>query len=82
MAHLQTIYIDAFAGNGKIELGDSNIEIEGSARLALNNSRDFDKYIFIEKNKTYAKELATTVCSDFPQKKIRLLSKTKIVTMP
>jgi three-Cys-motif partner protein len=48
------IYIDAFAGTGHIH-GD--LQIKGSASLALETVIPFDQYIFIEKNRSYADEL-------------------------
>jgi len=59
------IYIDAFAGTGYIKVGDSEELIEGSAKLALNATNKFDKYIFIEKNKKFAKELNDLVATDY-----------------
>jgi len=63
--YYHTIYIDAFAGTGKIDINGSKEEIEGSVRLALNSDREFDKYIFIEKKKSYARELRTIVDSEY-----------------
>ena len=70
----QLIYIDAFAGTGKIKIGDKEEyeEIDGSARLALQSKGEFAEYIFIEKKKSYAKELEEMVKSDFPEKKNRV----------
>ena len=52
----QLIYIDAFAGTGKIQIGDSETyeEIDGSAKLALQSKGEFAEYIFIEKKKSFA----------------------------
>lgn len=49
------LYIDAFAGTGKIEIGDEEeFEIiDGSAKLALQADGDFAEYIFIESKKAY-----------------------------
>ena len=66
------IYIDAFAGNGKITLDGQQEEIEGSVRLALNAEEKFDEYIFIEKRKTFAKELESIVEKEFPTLKNRV----------
>ena len=67
----QLIYIDAFAGTGKIKIGDEDQyeEIAGSARLALQSKGQFAEYIFIEKKKSFAKELEEMVETDFPDKK-------------
>ena len=61
------LYIDAFAGNGRITTCDGESQIEGSARLALRSVLPFDEYIFIEKNSDYARELETVVQSEFPK---------------
>lgn len=55
----QLIYIDAFAGTGKINIGNEyEYEvIDGSARLALQARGQFAEYIFIEKKRSFAKEL-------------------------
>jgi three-Cys-motif partner protein len=60
------IYIDAFAGTGYINIGDEAEVIEGSVKLALKVTNPFDKYIFIEKNNDYAKELSNMVNNEFP----------------
>jgi three-Cys-motif partner protein len=59
------IYIDAFAGTGYITVGDTDETIEGSAKLALNATNKFDRYIFIEKKKKFAKELEQLVENDY-----------------
>ncbi|MBQ8619217.1 MAG: three-Cys-motif partner protein TcmP [Clostridia bacterium] len=68
----QLIYIDAFAGTGKIRMGDTNEEIDGSAKLALQAKERFAEYIFIEKNKEYANELKQMVTDEFPTHKSRV----------
>lgn len=70
----QLMYIDAFAGTGKILIGDQEEyeEIDGSARLALQSKGEFAEYIFIEKKKSFAKELKEMVEHDFPEKKKRV----------
>ena len=70
----QLMYIDAFAGTGKIKIGgkEEYEEIDGSARLALQSKGEFAEYIFIEKKKTFAKELEEMVERDFPEKKKRV----------
>jgi three-Cys-motif partner protein len=59
------VYIDAFAGSGKIETRDGTEEITGSIRLALQAKSKFDKYIFIESNVEYARELQHIVDTEF-----------------
>lgn len=68
------IYIDAFAGNGEINPRQTlpNEEkdfIEGSAKLAL--ACDFDKFVFIEKNKTYCEALEN-LRKEHPGKNIKI----------
>ena len=73
------IYIDAFAGTGKIKIGneDKYEIIDGSAKLALSAKEEFDEYIFIEKKKSFVKELENLVKSEFPNraKKVRIFQK-------
>ena len=68
------IYIDAFAGTGKIKIGDEDEYeiIDGSAKLALQSSGAFAEYIFIEKKKSYVKELNELIDREFPEKKDRV----------
>ncbi|MBR4701178.1 MAG: three-Cys-motif partner protein TcmP [Oscillospiraceae bacterium] len=68
------LYIDAFAGTGKIEIGDEEeFEIiDGSAKLALQADGDFAEYIFIESKKAYADELRALIKEEFPEKQKRV----------
>jgi three-Cys-motif partner protein len=66
------VYIDAFAGSGKIETRDGMEQITGSIRLALQAKNKFDKYIFIEKNGEYATELQRIVDNEFSAMKPRV----------
>ena len=50
------IYIDCFAGSGKIEFSDETT-IDGSTTMSLNLDNKFDEYYFIEKNKKNYHEL-------------------------
>jgi three-Cys-motif partner protein len=59
------VYIDAFAGSGKIETRDGTEQITGSIRLALQGKNKFDKYIFIEKSAEYSNELQNIVDNEF-----------------
>lgn len=70
----QLIYIDAFAGTGKIKIGEQDeFEIiDGSAKLALQSKGQFAEYIFIEKKKAFAKELDEMVKQEFPEKQSRV----------
>ena len=65
------IYIDAFAGTGRIKIGneDEYIEIDGSAKLSLSTVESFDYYYFIEKKKSYARELEQLITTEFSNKK-------------
>lgn len=73
------VYIDAFAGTGKIRIGDEEEYeiIDGSAKLALQSSGNFAEYIFIEQKKSFVKELSDLVDSEFPDKKgkVKILQK-------
>jgi three-Cys-motif partner protein len=63
--HFSTIYLDAFAGSGKMQylptsqakLFDSSKEtdLKGSASRALEVTPEFNRYIFIETSKAAAK---------------------------
>lgn len=66
------VYIDAFAGSGKIETRDGMEQIMGSIRLALQAKNKFDKYIFIEKNSEYAKGLQYIVDDEFSSLKSKV----------
>lgn len=63
------IYIDAFAGTGKIKIGNGEKYLEGSARRALEAEQKFDCYYFIEKDLEKAAELQHMIDIDFPQMK-------------
>ncbi len=72
--NFQLIYIDAFAGTGKIKIGDGDQyeEIDGSAKLALQSKGQFAQYIFIEKKKSFADELTEMVNCEFPDIKYKV----------
>jgi three-Cys-motif partner protein len=56
----ELVYIDTFAGNGKctIKTGPSGERtIEGSATIALNTKRPFDRYFFIEQRRKFVRGL-------------------------
>ena len=59
------IYIDAFAGTGQIEMRDDDVTIEGSARLALNATNKFSRYIFIEKDNKKANGLKSVIENEY-----------------
>lgn len=68
------IYIDAFAGTGRIKIGneDDYEIIDGSAKLALQSKGEFSKYIFIEQKRKFAKELEELVEQDFSSKRSKV----------
>lgn len=68
------IYIDAFAGTGKIETSDGEQYLVGSAKRALAASKKFDRYFFIEGDEKKAVELQEMINAEFPHL-------TKIVTV-
>ena len=74
------IYIDAFAGTGRIRIGDEDDYeiIDGSAKLALQSKGEFSKYIFIEQKRKFAKELEDLVDQEFPamKSKVDIIPKT------
>jgi len=65
--HFMLTYVDAFAGTGEIpqppagplleDVEELMPVIEGSAQRALRTSPPFDRYVFIERTRTKAKEL-------------------------
>ena len=65
------IYIDAFAGTGKVQIGDNEEYeiIDGSAKLALQSGGNFKEYIFIEQKKAFVQELNDLIDKEFPDKK-------------
>ena len=74
--YFQLSYLDAFAGTGKIPHSEKlpllkgTLEIEefmkGSARRALEISKPFNKYVFVEKSNKKALELQDMVENEFP----------------
>jgi three-Cys-motif partner protein len=78
--HFRTMYVDAFAGTGKMEYLPTNqaalfeqprIELKGSAARALEVSPEFDKYVFIELNSARFQELSK-LKKKFPAKAGRI----------
>lgn len=65
----KTIYVDAFAGTGKININDN--EILGSARIALDIKNPFSYYYFFEKREDFVSEL-DLLKNDFPELKRRI----------
>ena len=61
----ETIYIDAFAGSGSIELEYE--VLDGSARIALSSPKHFDRYYFIDYRKENVASLRSMIHNDFPE---------------
>ncbi len=59
------IYIDAFAGTGKITTKDESQVLAGSAKRALMAENKFDHYYFIEFNSKKATELNEMIAQEF-----------------
>jgi three-Cys-motif partner protein len=80
---LRTVYVDAFAGTGyrstirarveQVPLAPELIDpdrtafLQGSARIALEVEPSFNRYLFIEQNPAYVREL-NKLKEEFPQK--------------
>ena len=58
------IYIDAFAGTGKITTKNGQ-EFDGSARCALTAGKKFDFYYFVENDSAKATELQNMIDNEF-----------------
>lgn len=69
------LYFDGFAGSGTISPDeDPNEFIQGVATqvLSITEPREFDVYMFVEKNADHADNLRALVESDFPNKTVRV----------
>lgn len=78
--HFSLGYVDAFAGDGSVQLVSSNKEtateielIKGSAQPALALEPGFNGYVFIEKDETAAKKLEE-LRQVFPNKRILIIN--------
>jgi three-Cys-motif partner protein len=79
--YLKTMYVDAFAGTGKMEFVEPDQEslftaeeeayLSGSARRALSTRPEFNKYIFVDNNTAKRKHLER-LKQDFPDKSTRI----------
>ncbi len=68
----QLLYIDAFAGSGKVHIRKDNSSHPGSALRALRiRHRPFDKLIFVDLNSKYCQELEQ-LKKDHPTRNIRV----------
>lgn len=67
------IYIDAFAGSGKCEIrsGKTTKTIDGSAKIALENDPQFQRFIFIEADNKRHNELKH-LCNQYTDKNIEI----------
>ena len=72
----QTIYIDAFAGNGECVIGadEYSIEVDGSVKRALAITHPFNQYVFIEENVEKARKLEIICKAEYPLLKTRVVS--------
>jgi len=70
------LYFDGFAGSGKIILEEEGYEheIEGAASriLEINHPKEFDLYYFVEKKKSVAESLKSTLGQKYPDKQSRI----------
>lgn len=70
------LYFDGFAGSGQICLDKQQEDnIEGAARriLSIEEPKPFDIYYFVEKNAVKAKELESTIKSEFNNRTIHVV---------
>ena len=61
--NFRLIYIDCFAGTGRVQLPGAAAPIDGSARLALDCQPGFDRYHFIERDRVHLAELRALIDS-------------------
>jgi three-Cys-motif partner protein len=66
---VRRIYIDAFAGSGKVVIKGGK-EIDGSASIAL--KYDFDEYYFIDIKKEKIDSLQLSIEASHPEKKMKI----------
>lgn len=74
------IYIDCFAGSGKIEFADEAV-INGSATIALDIDNKFDEYYFIERNPENYHELIK-LKEKYPDIKMNFYNEDCNITLP
>lgn len=72
----QTIYVDAFAGNGDCKIGteEFNIELDGSAKRALAIKHKFDQYVFIDTDANKINKLKEFCETKYPDLKVRTVN--------
>lgn len=78
--NFKKIYIDCFAGSGKIEFSDEAV-INGSATIALDINNKFDEYYFIEKNKKNYYELKKLE-EEYPDIKMNFYNEDCNISLP
>lgn len=63
----ELIYIDSFAGTGRcsIKTATGRMEIDGSAKIALDIAKPFDRYCFIERKRKHVAALEL-LCASHP----------------
>ena len=61
------VYIDAFSGTGQCDITSENgtLQIDGSAKIALDTNPNFHELHFIDKKKKHAKALKE-LCANYP----------------
>ncbi len=73
--NFRLIYIDAFAGSwsSTYHIDGKDIQLDGSASIALDSTPPFDEYIFIENHAQRFSDLKS-LCNSHEEKKIKLYS--------
>jgi three-Cys-motif partner protein len=67
------VYLDLFAGPGRSRIRGTKRIVSASPLLILGMPEAFDKYIFCEGVKNYAKALETRCRRDFPNRKVVII---------
>jgi three-Cys-motif partner protein len=73
--HFRLLYFDGFAGSGTITPDEDPSEfIQGVATqvLSISEPREFDVYLFVEKDPDNAEKLENLISSRFPDKRVRV----------
>lgn len=67
------IYIDAFAGTGKcsVSIDGENLNIDGSAKIALEANPPFDEFYFIDMKRKHVKAL-TQLANNHQERSIKV----------
>lgn len=72
----QTIYVDAFAGNGECKIGteEFNLRVDGSAKRSLAITQKFNQYVFIDTDTDKINKLQEFCDTNYPTLKIRTVN--------